>query len=1176
MTTAPTLAPRLEARGATAVPAAPFEGIGWRRLRGVAAGVALSLSIVGAIAEAIGTVVIGRLASGATVTLVALLAVCVVGGTLLDAVGRVIWSTRTVRAEGRLRDDLLTAVWSQPVPALSEQAAGELLDRVDGDTAELGSLVRHQVWDVLRVAFAALPMWIVAGMTWWPAFLLFPVVAAALWVATRGLAAEIARRKVLEEVAWTDQAAHLEEAIAARDDLRTSLGAPHVLRRNAQLSARIVDRLRAVLGVQARMLLIGGGLLQGLLAAVTVLGFALVLGDRLTVGALVTLFLVTASFVAQIGQVAEQLPQLQAGMGAVLRLRLLLDAPREPNGGAAIPAGALDIRIEDLTFTHGGSFTLRVERLEVPAGETIALIGRSGSGKSTLAALLSRAVEPPAGAVFIGGVDVRDLDPIRLREAVGVVTQRTEIIAGTIAQNIALFADLPAERITAALDELGLTAWVAGFPRGIDTPLGAGGTVLSAGEEQLIAFARLLVRDVRLVVLDEATARMDPATERLVVRASARLLDGRTGVVIAHRLATTRRADRVAVLRAGRIVQQGGRAALAAIDGPYRDLLAHAGTAPDGPDEQIPDTIVPDGDVLPAVRSRADSSPTADVRVPGLAKVVARAVVALPTHGLVGAALFLVLVVTGAQGVVTAHAWSSVVQGLSDGAGLGELWPALVMVVVSLVVGVVALPTAFRRYLLWWVEVQLRVRTAVLVAQTAPRRAAAGAPGEIVARALDTERLLIYVDRWVDLTNGSIVVVVAIVLTGSPLAGLVLGAILLVAALTSWAARRAMGSTAARAGQARATFGRVLVSALEASRTVQLSAATGAVRAHLRRVNADRVAASVREYVVFFGVQAVLLATVQIAIVVVWWVHLAGGWDLAVALMLSVTISGFGYFGMVAGMVISDAPGVRAWQRETAGFAGGADLIGLPAGVDLRAGTAPAPAPPIADDLRSFELRGVSVIHEDGTIGVEGVTTTVRPGELVLLVGRIGSGKSSLLRGLAGLADHTGEIRWNGRPLDQPEQLRPGRVAWVGQTPRVLSGTWAQNIVLDHPDRDAWSAARAAQLGPDLAVAGGLDGRVGQRGVRLSGGQVQRLALARALATGSRVLLADDVSSALDATTELELWTDLRQRGVTVIGATSKRAALALADRVIVLEAGRVAATGTWADLADRWGHLAG
>jgi ABC-type transport system involved in cytochrome bd biosynthesis fused ATPase/permease subunit len=272
-------------------------------------------------------------------------------------------------------------------------------------------------------------------------------------------------------------------------------------------------------------------------------------------------------------------------------------------------------------------------------------------------------------------------------------------------------------------------------------------------------------------------------------------------------------------------------------------------------------------------------------------------------------------------------------------------------------------------------------------------------------------------------------------------------------------------------------------------------------------------------------------------------------------------------------------------------------------GVDIIAGTAPEPPSMDRTPLHRLDLAGFGAVHEDGTLGVRDVDLTVRRGELVLVVGPVGAGKSSLLRALAGIVHHSGELRWNGQPVDSPEHfLRPGRVGYVGQLPRVLSGTIADNIVLGH-QVDAGAAVSAAQLEHDLRVLtaapvpaavgaalpevslpevtehasqGGLGLLIGHKGTRLSGGQLQRLALARALAPNTEVLVADDVSSALDVVTELELWQVLRERGVTVIGSTSKRAALARADQVVVVIGGRAAARGTWAQLEDRWGHLAG
>jgi len=248
----------------------------------------------------------------------------------------------------------------------------------------------------------------------------------------------------------------------------------------------------------------------------------------------------------------------------------------------------------------------------------------------------------------------------------------------------------------------------------------------------------------------------------------------------------------------------------------------------------------------------------------------------------------------------------------------------------------------------------------------------------------------------------------------------------------------------------------------------------------------------------------------------------------------------------------------------------------LPPGVDLVAGAGTPVVAGAAHRLESLTLTDFGAVHDDGTVGVHGIDLVVRRGELVLVLGRIGSGKSSLLAALAGLVHTTGSLSWNGVEVDDTEHfLRPGRVSYVAQIPRVLSGTFADNVGLDHR-RGVSGPFAHARLTRDIDDAEGPEAVVGHRGVLRSGGQVQRLALARALATDSEVLVADDISSALDATTEVELWEAMRTNGRTVIGATTKRAALARADHVVVLVDGTIAARGPWWSLMADWGHLAG
>jgi ABC-type multidrug transport system fused ATPase/permease subunit len=1137
--------------------------LNWRRLAGPTSAATVAVAVIAAGAETLGAVVAGQVAEHPTAALVGLLAALLVGATLLDTAGRTAFSGVVGRAEGRLRADLLHAALHQPLPVLEEQAVGELLDRVDDDARQLGVLMRRTGWQLSHAMLRSVLAWVVAGLTWWPAWFAFPLVAVLVTAVVRPLTTVIAQRKLAEETAWSDHSAQLEEAVAGRDDVRSSLGQPHVVRQYALRAREVLVRVTATCAASMRAGMRTGLVLHGMLAAFAVTGAVLVGGGRLAVAELVTLWLLVTTFAGQLGDISMQMPEVQAGLGALQRIRGLLAAPQEPVGGLPVPAGPAAVEVRDLTFGYPGGFTLQSVHLTVPAGTTCALVGRTGAGKSTLAKLLPRAEEPPPGTVFLAGQDVTATDLQDLRRAVGVVTQRTEILAATLEENITLFADVPRGAVEAAVDALGLREWVAALPDGLQTRLGASGTTLSAGEEQLVAFARLLVRDVAVVVLDEATARMDPQTERRVTRAADRLLTGRTGIVIAHRLSTTRRCHAVAVLDRGRVVQQGERARLAAEPGPFRDLLAAAG---DGEPE-----VEPAARFAPALRRGPKPAPPPTR--PLLARTVVRAVFAHPRWGIVGGTAYLLASLVGAYGAVTGWLWGRVVGALQQGVAP---WADAAALAVALLLAPPALAVAFRTYPLWWSVVTLRMRLAVLRGQTMQRRLARTPAGEVVARALDSDRLVIYVDRWVDVTNGALVVLVTALAARSVLAGAVLGAVLVVSAAVSAVGAPLAGSSARVAGDARARFGTALVSVLDAARTIKLTAATPAAQAHLRRVDERRVAATVHEQRVRMLLEGAPALLVQLGVVAAWVLHLGGVWDLATALLVSTAVSGAGWFGVVFGAAVTEAPVARRWLQAVSDLAGGADITRLPPGVDLLAGTAPAPPATGRVPLKRLSLEGVTAVHDDGTVGVQDVDLTIDAGALVLLTGRVGSGKSSLLGSLAGLVDHEGRIRWNDIEVDDPERfLRPGQVAYVGQVPRVLSGSFSDNIALDH-DRRLREALDDARLLSDVEEAGGHGALIGHRGVRLSGGQVQRLALARALATEAELLVADDVSSALDARTEVELWEALRRRGVTVVGCSSKRSALARADCVVVLEDGRVTATGPWSELAGRWGHLAG
>jgi ABC-type multidrug transport system fused ATPase/permease subunit len=498
----------------------------------------------------------------------------------------------------------------------------------------------------------------------------------------------------------------------------------------------------------------------------------------------------------------------------------------------------------------------------------------------------------------------------------------------------------------------------------------------------------------------------------------------------------------------------------------------------------------------------------------------------------------------------------------------------------------------------WWVTQMLRISLRLVHGQTGPRRVSGHTPAEVVAQGGDTERVVVMADNIVDQMTSVVVIIVMTLVAGSPVPALFFAGTMVASGLAATLFGPRLKRAAQRTVAARAAFATALVSSLSAARTVKLAGAARPVLAHLARLDSERSERQRQEIAIQVWARSTPSLASGLLPIGAWALYLGDRLSSASVLIIVSTLGAARWFAWTTASLIAQLPSARVWTRRTVAMSGVAAYSAPVPGVDIIAGTAPEPPSVHRTPLHRLDLVGFGAVHEDGTLGVRDVDLTVRRGELVLVVGPVGAGKSSLLRALAGIVHHSGQLRWNGQLVDSPEQfLRPNQVGYVGQLPRVLSGTIADNIVLGH-QVDAGAAVTAAQLEHDLRVLtaglvpaavgaplpdvpergpqGGLGLLIGHKGTRLSGGQLQRLALARALAPNTEVLVADDVSSALDVVTELELWQVLRERGVTVIGSTSKRAALARADQVVVVVGGRAVARGTWAELEERWGHLAG
>ncbi|MBT5753714.1 MAG: ABC transporter ATP-binding protein, partial [Acidimicrobiaceae bacterium] len=301
-------------------------------------------------------------------------------------------------------------------------------------------------------------------------------------------------------------------------------------------------------------------------------------GD-LEIGELTAFLLYLAAFFAPIQSLTQLYNGYQQGQSAVAKLReLLAQAPsvREAPDAIDLPPIEGVIELEHVTFGYDPAVPILHDvSLSLAQGESIAVVGPTGAGKSTIAKLITRFYDPQQGTVRIDGHDLRDVTITSLRRQLGVVPQEPFLFAGTVRDNVSFARpDATDHEIWQALTAAGIDDLVAGLPQSLDTPVHERGTSLSAGERQLLALARAFVARPRVLVLDEATSNLDLQSEAKVERALDALLDGRTAIIIAHRLATAMKADRIAVVGGGAIIELGTHDELVAHGGYYASMYA--------------------------------------------------------------------------------------------------------------------------------------------------------------------------------------------------------------------------------------------------------------------------------------------------------------------------------------------------------------------------------------------------------------------------------------------------------------------------------------------------------------------------------------------------------------------------------------------------------------------------
>ena len=400
-----------------------------------------------------------------------------------------------------------------------------------------------------------------------------PTLASSLWFRRRAAADY---RRVRDRIG--DLLGNLQESLAgirviAAHDRRDVSVAEHrrvvIRHRDANLRA---SRANSIYGPGSEAI---GIATQAVLLAV---GGAMTASGRITVGELAAYLLFLTAFFAPVQALVQLYNSYQQGGAAIAKLRELFStAPTVTDRpGAAVLAPARgDIVFDGVSFSYGGDHrVLHDVSLRVSPGETVALVGETGAGKSTIARLIARLYDPTQGAVRIDGHDLRDVTVTSLRSQIGVVSQEPFLFAGTVRDNVGFARPGASDGdLHEALTAVGISDVVERLG-GLDGTIHERGATLSAGERQLLALARAFVSGPRVLVLDEATSNLDLRSEAQIEQALDVLLRGRTAVIIAHRLATARRADRIAVVDAGRIVEMGSHHELVSLGGRYATMFA--------------------------------------------------------------------------------------------------------------------------------------------------------------------------------------------------------------------------------------------------------------------------------------------------------------------------------------------------------------------------------------------------------------------------------------------------------------------------------------------------------------------------------------------------------------------------------------------------------------------------
>jgi ATP-binding cassette subfamily C protein CydCD len=881
------------------------------------------------------------------------------------------------------------------------------------------------------------------------------------------------------------------------------------------------------------------------------------------------------------------------------------------NKDRVIPSEKLqpEVRFEGVSFAYnrGRRPALRDVSFTLHEGETLGLVGPSGAGKSTMVWLLLRFFDPQQGRILLGSRDLRDLPLHQLREQIAVVTQDTYLFHGTVAENLRFGKpDAAQEELEAAARVANIHDFILELPQGYDTVVGERAVRLSGGQKQRIAIARAVLKDAPILVLDEALSSVDAENESVIQQALERLMEGRTTLIIAHRLSSVVQADRILVLENGHLVESGSHRELVAAGGIYAQLMAHQQTASngDGLVAEVPatdadghtphpapengataalGTLAGDGHHHTEERPRVLTAP-AEVRPLGILTVWGRLLnLVKPWRGQLALTFLLGLAHHGSiigLGVVSALLVGQVITGGQIGTLL-----AVLAVFVLLVPFFTWAESWMAHDLAYRLLAEMRIDMYYKLEPLAPAYMVRRRSGDLVSIVGgDVETVEYFFAHTITPAFVAILVPAGVLATLAviswPLA-LALSPFLLLVAVSPFIAQK----RSERLGtELRHQLGDVhahMVDSIQGLREIsafgqgpartQEMARNGWQYAHIQlRFLKERA------FQVSFIEAMTALGSLTVLVTGIWFLLQGGITRPQLILAVVLSASAFAPISDIARTMKQLMETLAASRRLFAVHDEPVPVLDGPGVIESPNGAAPkAPA---------IRFEGVSFAYGPGEPqALQNVSFSAEPGHTVALVGRSGAGKSTCANLLMRFWDPaTGSVLLDAHDLRDfgLDHLRQ-QIALVSQDTYLFNTSVRDNLRLgkqNATEAEIEEAARQANAHDFImAFPEGYDTLVGERGMQLSGGQRQRISIARALLKNSPVLILDEATSHLDAVNEQQVRQALERlmEGRTTLVIAHRLSTIRDADRIVVLDRGRVVEQGGHQELLAQNGLYA-